>query len=63
MARFTLPRDIYYGSGAIEELKNLKGHKKAMLLTGGSSMKKAGFLQKTEDALKAAGMEVQLLTI
>ncbi|MGI5966656.1 MULTISPECIES: iron-containing alcohol dehydrogenase [Anaerotruncus] len=60
MARFTLPRDIYYGSGAIEELKNLKGHKKAMLLTGGSSMKKAGFLQKTEDALKAAGMEVQL---
>ncbi|WP_066453039.1 iron-containing alcohol dehydrogenase [Anaerotruncus rubiinfantis] len=60
MARFTLPRDIYYGSGAIEELKNLKGHKKAMLLTGGSSMKKAGFLQKTEDVLKAAGMEVQL---
>lgn len=24
MARFTLPRDIYYGSGAIDELKNLK---------------------------------------
>lgn len=60
MARFTLPRDIYYGSGAINELKNLKGHKKAMLLTGGSSMKKAGFLQKTEEVLKSAGMEVQL---
>ena len=60
MARFTLPRDIYYGSGAIKELKNLKGHKKAMLLTGGSSMKKAGFLQKTEEVLKSAGMEVQL---
>ena len=27
MARFTLPRDIYYGSGAIDELKNLKGYK------------------------------------
>ena len=26
MARFTLPRDIYYGSGAIYELKNLKGN-------------------------------------
>ena len=26
MARFTLPRDIYYGSGAIDELKNLKGY-------------------------------------
>ena len=38
MARFTLPRDIYYGSGAIDELKNLKGYKKAMILTGGSSM-------------------------
>lgn len=60
MARFTLPRDIYYGPGAINELKNLKGHKKAMLLTGGSSMKKAGFLQKTEEVLKSAGMEVQL---
>ena len=60
MARFTLPRDIYYGPGAIEELKNLKGYKRAMLLTGGSSMKRGGFLQKTEEALKAAGMEVQL---
>ncbi len=60
MARFTLPRDIYYGPGAINELKNLKGHKKVMLLTGGSSMKKAGFLQKTEEVLKSAGMEVQL---
>lgn len=43
MARFTLPRDIYYGSGAIDELKNLKGYKKAMILTGGSSMKRGGF--------------------
>ena len=27
MARFTLPRDIYHGEGALEELKNLKGKK------------------------------------
>lgn len=60
MARFTLPRDIYFGSGAINELKNLKGHKRAILLTGGSSMKRAGFLQKTEEVLKSAGLEVQL---
>lgn len=45
MARFTLPRDIYYGPGAIDELKNLKGYKKAMILTGGSSMKKAVFAE------------------
>lgn len=60
MARFTLPRDIYFGPNAIDELKNLKGHKKAMLLTGGGSMKRGGFLQKTEEALKSAGMEVEL---
>ena len=34
MSRFTLPRDIYYGPGALDELKVLAGHKKAMILTG-----------------------------
>ena len=29
MARFTLPRDLYFGPGAMEELKNLNGYKKA----------------------------------
>ena len=57
MARFTLPRDIYYGSGAIDELKNLKGYKKAMILTGGSPMKRGGFLQKVEDILHEIGVE------
>jgi alcohol dehydrogenase class IV len=60
MARFTLPRDIYFGSGAINELKNLKGYKKAFIVTGGQSMRKTGFLQKTEDVLKAAGMETRI---
>ena len=60
MARFTLPRDIYYGSGAIDELKNLKGYKKAMILTGGSSMKRGGFLQKVEDILHEIGVETQI---
>lgn len=60
MARFTLPRDIYYGAGAISELNVLKGHKKAMIFTGGSSMKRGGFLQKVEDALHDIGMETQL---
>lgn len=60
MARFTLPRDIYYGAGAISELNVLKGHKKAMIFTGGSSMKRGGFLQKVEDVLHDIGMETQL---
>lgn len=60
MARFTLPRDIYYGAGAISELKVLKGHKKAMIFTGGSSMKRGGFLQKVEDVLHNIGIETRL---
>ncbi len=60
MARFTLPRDIYFGKDAISELKNLKGYKKAIVVTGGSSMKKGGFLQRVEDVLKETGIETLL---
>ncbi|MCT8976734.1 iron-containing alcohol dehydrogenase [Clostridium sp. CX1] len=60
MSRFTLPRDIYFGENALEELKNLKG-KKAVVVVGGGSMKKFGFLEKVESYLKEAGMEVKLL--
>lgn len=59
MARFTLPRDIYFGKGTLDELKNLKG-KKAIVVVGGGSMKRFGFLDKVVDNLKEAGMEVQL---
>ncbi len=38
MARFTIPRDVYFGQGTIEELKNLQG-KKATLVIGGGSIK------------------------
>ncbi len=59
MARFTLPRDIYHGKGSLEELKNLGG-KKAILVVGGSSMKKQGFLDKAIAYLKDGGMEVEV---
>lgn len=59
MARFTLPRDLYHGKGSLEELKNLKG-KKAMLVVGGGSMKRFGFLERAAGYLKEAGMEVEL---
>ena len=42
MARFTLPRDLYYGKGSLEVLKTLKG-KKAIVVVGGGSMKRFGF--------------------
>lgn len=59
MARFTLPRDLYHGKGSLAELKNLKG-KKAIIVVGGGSMKRFGFLDKAIDYLKEAGMEVSL---
>ena len=59
MARFTLPRDIYHGQGALEALKTFEG-KRAIICTGGGSMKRGGFLQKVEDYLKEAAMEIEL---
>ena len=59
MARFTLPRDLYHGNGAIDALKELDG-KRAIVVVGGGSMKKFGFLDKVVENLKSAGMEVSL---
>ena len=59
MARFTLPRDIFYGKGSLENLKNLDG-KRAIVVVGGGSMKRFGFLDTITDYLKQAGMEVKL---
>ena len=50
MARFTLPRDLYHGKGALEELKHFEG-----------SMKRFGFLDRAVGYLKEAGMEVELI--
>lgn len=59
MARFTLPRDIYYGKGTLDELKTLKG-KKAIIVVGGGSMKRFGFLDKVVNNLHEAGIETRL---
>ena len=59
MARFTLPRDLYHGKGSLEALKTLRG-KRAIVVVGGGSMKRFGFLDKVEQYLKEAGMEVRL---
>ncbi len=59
MIRYTLPRDTFHGRGALEALKDLKGTK-AMLVIGGSSMKKAGVVDKVIAYLKEAGIETQL---
>ena len=59
MGRFTLPRDLYHGKGALEALKTFEG-KRAIVCVGGGSMKRFGFLDRAVDYLKEAGMEVQL---
>ena len=60
MQRFTNPRDLYHGPGALEALKTLKG-KKAMICVGGGSMKRFGFLDKAKSYLEEAGMEVGII--
>lgn len=57
--RFTLPRDIYYGENALEQLKHIDG-KKAILILGGGSMKKFGFVDKVINYLQEAGIETKL---
>lgn len=59
MMRFTLPRDLYYGKGALEQLKQLQG-KKAVLVLGGGSMKRFGFVDKVLSYLSEAGIETKL---
>ena len=59
MARFTLPRDLYHGKGALEVLKTFEG-RRAMVCVGGGSMKRFGFLDRAVSYLKEAGMEVAL---
>jgi len=59
MARFTLPRDVYHGKGALENLKNFEG-KRAIICVGGGSMKRFGFLDRAQQYLEEAGMEVEV---
>ena len=60
MGRCTNPRDLYFGEGARHEVKNLKGER-AVIVTGGGSMRRGGFLQDVENDLKEAGFEVKLI--
>ena len=57
MQRFTNPRDLYHGKGALEALKTLEG-KKTIICVGGGSMKRFGFLDRAKNYLEEAGMEV-----
>lgn len=57
---FRVPKDIVFGQGTLEYLSTLEG-KKATLVTGGSSMKRFGFLEEAKKHLEKAGMEVSIV--
>lgn len=57
---FRVPNDIVFGNGSLEYLSTLEG-KRATLVTGGSSMKKFGFLDKAKEELEKSGMEVSVI--
>ncbi|ATA26076.1 hypothetical protein BIY26_12750 [Brenneria goodwinii] len=57
---FSIPRDITYGENAMARLATLRGSR-AAIVTGGSSMKRHGFLAQAEQLLNQAGMECLLI--
>lgn len=60
MVTYSVPRLIVHGEDALDYLKNLEG-KKAAIVTGGSSMKRFGFLDKAKELLEEGGMEVLII--
>lgn len=54
--QFSIPRNIVYGEGSLCTLSTLKGTR-AAIVTGGSSMKRLGFLEKAQVLLRDAGIE------
>lgn len=59
-AKFSIPHIVVHGDTALEYLSTLEG-KKASIVTGGSSMKRFGFLDEAKSMLEKAGMEVQII--
>ncbi|KDR96448.1 Alcohol dehydrogenase, class IV [Peptoclostridium litorale DSM 5388] len=57
---FRVPKDVVFGEGSLAYLAELEG-KRAMLVTGGSSMKKFGFLDEAKALLEKGGMAVEII--
>lgn len=60
MSWFRVPKDIVFGQGTLEYLKELTGSR-ATIVTGGSSMRRLGYLDTTRKHLEAGGMEVSIV--
>lgn len=62
MPSFIIPRTVFYGSGTIAELENLKGNK-ASVVVGSSSIRKHGALDRILGHLKKAGIVTQVIEV
>lgn len=58
--RFTLPRNLYFGSGSIEKLAEIDS-KKAVIVTGQNSMRKFGFLHSAIGYLEVGETKVEVI--
>lgn len=56
MKSFMIPPKIHFSKNSLDYLTTLKGEK-AALVTGGSSMKRFGFLDKAQNLLSKAGID------
>jgi len=56
MAKFIVPKEIFHGVGSLENLKDSKGTK-AVIVIGGSSVKKNGSLERTQNYLAEANIK------
>ena len=59
MSKLFIAGEVFHGAGSLEELKNIQG-KKAVIVTGGGSMKKSGTLDRAISFLSEAGIEVRV---
>lgn len=56
MGRFTIPRDVYFGSGVIEQLKEITGTR-ALVCVGSERLIESGVTAKVQALLQDAGIE------
>jgi len=54
-------QELLFGQGCLEHVKTLKGNK-AIIVTGGSSMKKSGILQRVVDYLSEVNIESKVFS-
>lgn len=57
---FSVPNKIIHGDGAMDFLSTLDGDR-AVIVTGGNSMKRGGFLDDAKALLEKAGLEVEII--